>query len=112
MLLEPQSSEWWRSHPTTEFDWGYSGEGPYDLAVALLLHSLRGRVDAVSKILARMGEHLIVGAFTEEYVRKLPDDEPWELTRSEIVRWANAYMQKAARRDGWTSLPQRKKRRR
>ena len=112
VLLEPQSSEWWRSHPTTEFSWGCSGEGPYALAVALLLHALRGRVDAVSTVLARMGEHLIVGAFIEEYVRKLPVDEPWELTRSAIVRWANAYMQKAARRDGSSSWPGRKRRRR
>ena len=110
VLLEPQSGDWWHSHPSDEFSWGYSGGGPHALAVALLVHALRGRTNGVCNALARMGEHLPVGPFIDVYLRKLPIDQPWELTQSEIVRWANDYVQKAARRDGWSSWPGHKKR--
>ena len=96
--------------PDDEFAWGYGGAGPHALAVALLVHALRGRMDAMCAHLGHMGENLVVGPFLDDYIRKLPGDEPWELPQSEIVRWANAYMQRAARRDGWSSWPRRKKR--
>ncbi len=61
-----------------EFEWGYRGKEPMNLALALLADALEGGDDpAVDKLYRRL---------MEETVRWLPD-EGWQLYQKDIISW-------------------------
>jgi hypothetical protein len=61
-----------------EFDWGYAGREPRNLALALLADALEGGDDpAVDKLWNRL---------VDETVRWLPD-EGWQLYQKDIISW-------------------------
>jgi hypothetical protein len=61
-----------------EFEWGYVGKEPMNLAIALLADALEGGDDpAVDELCGRL---------VEDTVRWLPDDG-WQLYQADIVSW-------------------------
>ena len=58
-----------------EFCWGYGGSGPAQLALAMLVHSLRDVKKARG----------LYQQFKWRCVARLPQDAPWELSRDEIL---------------------------
>jgi len=58
-----------------EFSWGYGGSGPAQLALAMLVNSLRDVKKA----------RRLYQQFKWRYVASLPQDAPWEISRDEIL---------------------------
>lgn len=63
------------NHSPTGFAWGYSGSGPAQLALALLLDVLDNDDRAV-----RLHQR-----FKSRVIARLPMDDPWELTSEQIM---------------------------
>lgn len=61
-----------------EFDWGYKGEEPKDLAIALLADALEGGDDP--------NVDLLFERLLDETIRFLPADG-WELRQSDLLAW-------------------------
>jgi hypothetical protein len=65
-------------HGALEFDWGYAGKGPEDLALALLADALEGGDDPYVDMLWRR--------FLDETVSRLPS-EGWQIKQRDVVAW-------------------------
>ena len=74
-----------RDHSPTGFNWGYSGSGPTQLALAILAHhftrddSVRVYCQAPKRIDLALGSYQ---AFKWDVISNLPDT--WEITSAEI----------------------------
>lgn len=69
-----------RRHSPDGFEWGYSGSGPAQLALALLCNALHVQSEA----------ERLYQDFKREIIAALAKDE-WQLTHDEIVRWVAAH---------------------
>ncbi len=76
-VLDPGPSQKIANHSPTGFQWGYSGSGPAQLALAVLLNytgdptlALRRHQD-----------------FKWEVITRMPQGRSWELTDAEIQLW-------------------------
>ena len=77
--LDPSYSQKVFNHSPDGFSWGYSGSGPAQLALALLLEET-GRAQAV----------LLHQEFKRAVVARWPWAKFWTLTSQEIRRWITA----------------------
>ena len=73
-----------RNHSPTGFDWGYSGSGPAQLALAILADYLKiGRGSAAGESAALF---LVYQDFKREIIAGLPQ-AGWRLARREVEKW-------------------------
>jgi hypothetical protein len=84
MLLDPGPSIAIRNHSPTGFEWGYTGSGPAQLALALLLDA--GCCERVD--LERQYQ-----SFKREVVARMPRDG-WTLTVEEIRGWSSGALER------------------
>jgi hypothetical protein len=75
--LDPARSLAVRNHSPTGFAWSYSGSGPAQLALALLLEETDNQ---------RLAE-THYQAFKAEVIARLPRDQRWTITSADIRRW-------------------------
>jgi Family of unknown function (DUF6166) len=68
------------NHSPTGFEWGYTGSGPAQLALAMLADALRHDPSAI-------GLHQ---PFKFKVIAALPRDEPWHMTVDEVQQRAAA----------------------
>lgn len=77
LMLDWESTLKLRNHSPTGPEWGYCGSGPAQLALALLVHALRG-------------QDLVALELYQEYKRQvvaLWDKNHWTTTRVAILQW-------------------------
>jgi Family of unknown function (DUF6166) len=77
VILDPKPSQAIRNHSPDGFEWGYSGSGPAQLALALLL-------DVVGQPLAELNYQ----RFKSQFVAGWAKDE-WEIHESDIRQWVS-----------------------
>lgn len=65
-------------HGALEFDWGYVGKGPEDLAIALLADALEGGDDP--------DVDMLWSRFLDETIRHLPA-QGWQINQRDLVAW-------------------------
>jgi Family of unknown function (DUF6166) len=68
------------SHSPSGFEWGHTGSGPAQLALAILADALRHDPSAI-------GLHQ---PFKFEVIAALPREEPWHMTTDEVLQKAAA----------------------
>lgn len=73
--LDPMNDVW--NHSPDGFEWGYSGSGPAQLALALLIDACQNLVVAVD----------LHQRFKWEVVARMPEDA-WALNSEDILVWA------------------------
>lgn len=83
--LDPRPSQAVYNHSPDGFAWGYSGSGPAQLALAILL--------AVG--VDRFRATLLYQAFKSEFVARLPMDADFVL-ELDVVGWVDAMLPKSA----------------
>ena len=64
------------NHSPTGFEWGYLGSGPAQLALAILVRTLRNKERAV----------LLHHRFSREVIAQMPRHE-WHLSVDQITKW-------------------------
>lgn len=79
LMLDPEISQMVVNHSPDGFNWGYSGSGPAQLALSLLLYFTD--VDTALRLYQR---------FKFEIIAKLPQGENWEMDDKEIEKWLEA----------------------
>lgn len=72
----PMRLDLW-NHSPTGFEWGYSGSGPAQLALALLADA-----SGDDTLASRMHQR-----FKADFVAKLPRNAAWTLTDGQVRRW-------------------------
>lgn len=72
-----------RNHSPTGFAWGYSGSGPAQLALALLVDFLGDAEEALR----------LYQSFKARVVTRLPFNEPWTLSAQEVAEHVEALRQ-------------------
>lgn len=77
--LDPGPSQKLDNHSPDGFMWGYSGSGPAQLALALLL-DVTGDPDLAMRFHQE---------FKEEMIAPLPIDSPWVMLNLTIKSWVN-----------------------
>lgn len=80
--LLPDLSLTFRRHSPNGFEWGYSGSGPAQLALAILLDWTRNSADAISQY----------QAFKEKFIAPAPK-EGFRITGAEIRAWLRPRME-------------------
>lgn len=75
-VLDPKPSQKAYNH-SQEFSWGYSGSGPAQLALALLLDATGNQEKAVK----------YHQAFKESFVAAWPQHTGWGITKDQILDW-------------------------
>jgi hypothetical protein len=79
-ILRPYDSQQLLNHSPDGFNWGYSGSGPAQLALALLL-------DATGDPGIALTQHQ---NFKRAVVADFGDE--WEITQEEIITWVNSLL--------------------
>lgn len=80
--LSPRRSQNVWNHSPDGFSWGYSGSGPAQLALALLLEETdRNTAVAVHQ------------SFKSSVIAGLPQEKGWELTSDYIQSWIRGYIE-------------------
>ncbi len=74
-----------RNHSPTGFEWGYTGSGPAQLALAILADCLGNDRDALR----------LYQTFKFSVIAALPrhEDAPWRMTAADVRKWCRANWQ-------------------
>lgn len=75
-----------RNHSPTGFSWGFAGSGPSQLALAICVDCV-GRRRAIE----------VYQAFKWDVIAKLPGDQDWTLTETEVRQQIEAYERELAK---------------
>ena len=80
-------------HSPDGFAWGYAGSGAQELALNILNYVFPPGSDGHEPVLAgdryvSFTAERLYGCFTQEFVTKIPREQPFQIRREEVERWA------------------------
>lgn len=75
---------------SSEFNWGYGGSGPSDLARCILLDHYGVPGDAEEEYSDSPRLPVSYQQFKFDVIAKLPQGEPWSISAEQIEQWAAA----------------------
>lgn len=73
-------------HSPDGFEWGFSGSGPADLALAILAHVFNLTSDTIDRIPPALYQQ-----FKDDVIATLPRDANWEFGHTDVMDWVNRH---------------------